>query len=751
MVVSVGRMCTDDLRSSVRTSPTKLRPTDDVERGHERDVDRPDGPNGIAALLRPESIVVIGVSERVASVGHQIVEHLVAGGFRGPVFAVGRHAEFVAGLPVVPTISDIACPVDLAVIAVGAEEMLEVARQCVDAEVRGIVVVSAGFAEVGAGGRARQDQLRDLVREAGIRLIGPNCLGVVTPSPDVSMHAVFADMDVRPGSIALMSQSGAVGLSVAAMAFREGLGLSAFVSVGNKADVSGNDLLEYWEHDDQTKVIAFYLESFGNPRRFSVVAQRVSATKPIVVLKAGRTMAGSKAAGSHTAALALPDAMVDALLAQSGVSRVDDLRSLLNVAHAFDVLRLPKGRRIAVIGNAGGIGILVADALAQRGCALAELGPATSLAIDEAAPTNSTRTNPVDLTAAVDSVAFGRCIEAALADPGVDGIIAIHATLGAETRRAAQRCIAEIARGADKPIVAVMATADPPDVDASLVIVEMPEEAAEVVAKLAERSEWLARRGLPLRPIPTETLNEVRELLGVPSGRTGEGWLDPVRAFAIAQAIGIAVAAPVYAVDDDAAAAAASRLGVPVSLKAANPALVHRSDRNAIRLGLHDEFSVASAFDAIHLQLGEEMGGAIVQPMCEPGVEMIVGITNDPLFGPLLLVGAGGHSAELWKDTSVHLAPLPPGEARRMIERLRSAPLLHGFRGAPLLDIDAVVDALERLAQIAVEVPEIAELDVNPLIVHEHGAVAVDVKVRVIIPTKSGQEAHEDRTKVPIG
>ena len=702
------------------------------------------GRGGIEALLRPRSIAVIGVSGRASSVGHRIVANLVAGGFTGAVFPVGRHAEQVAGLRVLEHISDAPTGVDLAVIAVEAAEVNGVARECARAGVRSLVVISAGFAETGDEGRSRQRELRDIACRAGIRLIGPNCLGVVNASPDVSMHAVFVNVEARPGGLSLMTQSGAVGMTLAASANRRGIGLSCFVSVGNKADVSGNDLLEYWERDETTTVIALYLESFGNPRRFSEVARRVSASKPIVALKAGRSAGGSRAASSHTAALALPDAAVDALFEQTGVTRVDDLRELLDVAAAFSALPLPAGRRIGVVGNAGGLGILVADALDGQSCRLAAFTEATTARMSVLAPRNAAIANPVDLTAAVETAAFVSCLEAVLADPGVDGVITVHAVVDAGRVSELSDFVAAAGRAAGKPVVSVME--DPALAGCASrvgqVIVEMPDEAAKVMEKLARRHEWLSSPQEPRRPIPDAAIVRVQMMLeDARSNSSHSDWIDPVRAFALARAVGISVAAPVLVNDEEEAARAADRIGYPVSLKAANPSLVHRSDRNALRLELHDEFNVASAFDAISNQLGDDMGGAIVQPMVAPGVEMIIGLTNDPMFGPLVVVGAGGRTAELWKDTSLHLAPLIPGEAQRMIEQLRSAPLLHGFRGSQPADVGALVDALERLAQLALEVPEIAELDINPLIVHPHGAIAVDVKIKMTAPASNSPKA----------
>jgi acyl-CoA synthetase (NDP forming) len=608
-------------------------------------------------------------------------------------------------------------------------------NQCAQVGVRSVLVLSAGFAEIGPEGRARQQQLLEATRRGGMRLIGPNCLGVVTTDPLVSMHAVFTSLPVLVGSVAMMSQSGAVAIAIAAMATEMGIGMSSLVSVGNKADVSGNDLLEYWDQDPLTKVIALYLESFGNPRKFGRIAREVSRTKPIVAIKAARSSAGSRAALSHTGALAVEDSTVDALFEQSGVLRVDEPSELLALANAFVQLPLPTGRRVAIVGNAGGLAILAADALSHERLVLATLDDSTVLAIKQSAPANAALHNPIDLTAMATTEQLRQAITSVSADPGVDAVIVVLVSMDAQGVANFRNTLDELVRDAQKPIVSVFAAT--PTVGPDAVITPVPtaastREAALVIRRMAERGEWLANLEDPELPLSESDIDRVRTIVARELAVRPEGaWLDTIVASEILGIAGVPVNKIVLANDEDAAIDAAQSIRYPVCLKAANPNLVHRSDVGGVHLGLRDDFNVAAAFRSIEQSLRLEMNGVLVQAMSLPGVEMIVGIQNNPAFGPIVLVGAGGRTAELWRDTALHLAPLSRTAARDMLKMLRCFPLLTGFRGGPLGDIEALVDTIVRVAQLGAEVPEIVELDINPAIVHMTGLSAVDIKIRL--------------------
>ena len=719
---------------------------DETSRTARRARERSAARASLRPLLRPKSIAVIGVSRNSPSTGRRVVQELIRKGFTGSVFPVNPNTGAIEGLTSHASIVSVAestgNQIDLAVIAVPAESVVRVAQECADAGVRSLLVLSAGFAETGPEGRDRQDRLLEIVRGSGMRLIGPNCLGVITTDDLISMHAVFTDLAVGPGSIALMSQSGAVAIAIARLATQRGIGLSALVSVGNKADVSGNDLLEYWDQDDTTRVITLYLESFGNPRKFARLAREVSLHKPIVAIKAARSPEGSRAAASHTGALVAPDSTVDALFEQAGVLRVDEPGELLSVAHALEYLPLPKGRRVAVVGNAGGLAILTADALARQHLALAELLPDTVAQLQSIAPANAALHNPVDLTANVPLEVLNEATLLVVADAGVDAVVVVHVSVRDDDQRTVMAMLDQLIATSEKPIVSVFGTTPssaqgpgPHTTGATshrVLWTTSPREAALVVERMVTRAEWLQSYEEVETPIETEALDRIRTIVATALRKTADdGWVSPTAAFEIMQLAGVHVAGPVHVSDPDQAVAVASAVGYPVSIKAASPTMLHRSDLGAVRIGLLDDDDVLSAYQSMERALGDEMRGAFVQPMAETGVEVIMGIKNDEHFGSLVLIGAGGRNAEIWRDTSIHLAPVGRRAAVEMIHSLRSYPLLTGFGGASPSDQESLVDALLRLGQLAAEIPEIAEMDVNPIIVHPAGVTAVDVKIRL--------------------
>ncbi len=692
-------------------------------------------------LLEPKSVAVIGASRNPKSPGRRIVEELIAHGYTGKIVPVNPNANEIAGLATVARIADAREPFDLAIIAVPAQHVVAVADQCGQAGAHGLLVISAGFAEIGQLGRERQTELLNTCRSYGMRLIGPNCLGIINADPKVSMHAMFTDLDVASGGISLMSQSGAVAMAIAALATRRGIGLSSMVSVGNKADVSGNDLLEYWDGDANTRVIALYLESFGNPRTFARRARDISRRKPIVAIKSARSAAGSRAAASHTGALTSHDATVDAFFEQSGVLRLDDLGDMLTLACALERLPLPQGRRVAVVGNAGGLAILTIDAMARNHLNPADLHPSTVAQLQQLAPPNASFSNPVDLTADASPEQIAESIRLINNDEGVDAVIVVYVGVGKNSVVHVERALTDIIDKTTKPIIALFASSLPASsspeqrspFSQSLPLADSPSQAALTLGRMADRFEWLHRHTETEQPLAVEVVEAMRQVLSdARKERPGTRNLDAPAASRVLQLAGIGVAAPVFAAESDAAVSAAQLIGYPVCLKAANPELAHRSDHGAVSVDLRDDFHVECAFRAMEEHLGAAMGGAIVQPMAGGGVEMIVGITNDPAFGPLVMVGAGGREAEIWRDTALHLAPVTRSIAVEMISSLRRAPLLAGFRGAPSADIGALADAIVKISQLASELPEIATLDANPVIVHHTGATAVDVKIQLV-------------------
>lgn len=699
----------------------------------------------IARLLAPRSIAVIGASRRPGKIGHELFRNLLEYGFEGPVYPVHETAASVAGVRAYPSVLDVPDAVDLAVVVVPAAEVPEIARQCAAKGVLGMVVISAGFAEVGPEGKAAERELVASARRNGMRIIGPNCFGVLNTADGVRMNATFAPGRPVAGNVAFLSQSGGLGIEIMSRAGDLGIGISQFISVGNKADVSGNDLLQYWADDTQTEVILLYLESFGNPAKFARLARNVARTKPIVAVKSGRTAAGSRAASSHTAALAAPDVAVDALFRQAGVIRVDTLDELLSTAMVLAHQPLPQGRRVAIVSNAGGPGILAADACAGARLEVAELDATAQDALRKIAVSDASVRNPVDLVAGATAAQYEEALRIVLADAAIDAVLVIFVPPLVTSAEDVARAIVRASDAAgDKPIVSCfLGQSGVPDAlrgtDGRRTIPSyaFPESAAHALARGADLADWRRR---PPGHVPTLDDTDVpraRALVADALAAAPKGaWLGPVAATGVLECFGIPVLAVREVADAEAAGRAARELGFPVVLKASAPGLVHKSDVGGVALGLRDEQSVIDAFGAMSKSVGAAMTGAIVQPMVGggAGVEVLVGITHDPSFGPLVLFGLGGITAELLADRALRLVPVTDQDASELVRSLRGSQLFFGYRGRAPVDVAALEDLILRVGALADEIPEIAEMDLNPVVASEEGVVAIDVKIRVVSP-----------------
>jgi acetyl coenzyme A synthetase (ADP forming)-like protein len=693
----------------------------------------------VVRLLSPRSIAVIGASRQPGTIGHEVFRNLLAFGFQGPVYPVNPSSLSVAGVRAYPTVLDVPDAVDVAIIVVPAALVPEVVDQCARKGVHGLVIITAGFAEVGADGTGVQREIVATARRNGMRIVGPNCLGVVNTAPDVRMNATFAPAPPVPGAVGFLSQSGGLGIELMARAGALGIGISEFVSVGNKADVSGNDLLQHWETDPHTQVILFYLESFGNPRKFARLARRVARHKPIVAVKSGRTLAGSRAASSHTAALASPDVAVDALFRQTGVIRVDTLEELLGTAQVLSSQPLPAGRRVAIVSNAGGPGILAADACAGAGLDVSELSDATQAALREFVARDASVRNPIDLVAGASAADFERALATVLADDAIDAVLAIFVPPLVTRAEDVASAIASAARDAgSKPVIACFLGRDgvPDELRGDgeqrpVPSFAFPEAAAHALGRVADLADW-RRQPEGVEPdLKDIDVDRARALVEARLATAPDGlWLDLNDAYELLQCFGIRVAAGRLVHDSDAAVHAAAQLGYPVVLKAGSPEIVHKTDVGGVVLGLADDAAVRAAFDAMARRIGDGMGGAIVQATAEPGVETIVGLTQDPSFGPLVLFGLGGVTAELLADRALRTVPITDEDAHRLVRSLRGSPLLFGYRGRPAVDVTALEDLVLRVGRLADELPEVSEMDLNPVVVSETGAVAVDLKIR---------------------
>jgi acetyl coenzyme A synthetase (ADP forming)-like protein len=693
------------------------------------------GVHSIARMLQPHSVAVIGAGRNPQSIGHAVVRNLIDGGFKGTVYPVNPHVDTLLGLACWPDVGSIEGQVDLAVIAVPAGQCITAVDACGRKGVNGIVVISSGFAEVGPDGADLQRELLLRAHRGGMRVIGPNCFGVINTAPDVCLSATFASRSPIRGGIAFASQSGALGIAFLEQSLTTGLGLSSFVSMGNKCDVSSNDLLRYWHQDGRTRAIVLYLESFGNPRAFARVAPVVSRTTPIIVVKSGRSSAGTRAAASHTAALASPDTVVDALFQQAGVIRVDTLEELLDCAQLLANQPALDGHRLAIVGNAGGAAVLAADACAAAGLIVPEFDHATQTALRKIAGPNAGVSNPVDLGAGATPKLFEDALRGALGSPSIDGAVVILAPVATADAEEVAKAVVRIEAGA-RPIVFVhLGVGDAPAAlrngPRPIPCYAFPERAVRALGRIAGHSSWKRRpvgHAPKLDSIDTVGASAITKayLAAHPDG----GWLSPDDAGAMLRAFGIATAAEVDVSSADEAAAAAVQLGCPVALKAMGATIVHKSDIGGVRLDLSSPDDVAQAFTAMANHLGDAMEGAIVQPMLH-GVELIAGVITDALFGPVVMFGSGGTAVELFGDRVLRILPLTDQDAHEMVLSIRGAPLLFGHRGAPLCDVAAVEDILLRVARLADDVPQVAEMDLNPLIASPGGAVVVDVRIRL--------------------
>ena len=731
---------------SIRATPGSLEvefPISLTESAVEQ-FDRRDTEAAVAAVrtfLSPTSVAVVGASRDSSSIGGQLFRNLLMSEFQGAVYPVNPKATVVQGVPAYASIKDVPGEVDVAFITVPAPLVARVATECGEKGVRGLVVISAGFGETGGEGPARQEELVDLCRAYGMRIIGPNCMGIVNTDLEVRLNGTFATVYPPAGRVGFLSQSGALGLAVMQYATDLGLGLSSFVSVGNRADISGNDLIAYWDSDERTDVILLYIESIGDPRRFGHLTKEVGRDKPIVAVKSGRSAAGARAAASHTGALlATSDITVDALFRQGGVIRTDTLEEMFDVATLLANQPAPKGDRVAIVTNAGGLGILCADTCEANGLKVPPISETTQAKLREFLPAEASVGNPVDMIASATAEDYRRAIRTVGEDPDVDAIIVIYippqATKAAEIAHAIVRGIDEI--GGRIPAVTTFMSAKglPTELQEGGTRVPsyaFPEQAAIALAHAAEYGRWRARPE-GQRPRFLDTKPDEGAAVIAAGLERGSGWLTDEEVERLLSCYGIPLVRSERATTPEEAGAAAARIGRAVALKAFGPEIVHKTDLGAVRLGLIGATAVTEAARDMSDRLastGAPAEGFVVQEMVGGGIEMLVGVAHDPLFGPVVACSAGGTAVELVRDVSVRITPLTDLDAREMVRSLKTFPLLDGFRGAAKADVGALEEVILRVGEIVETHPEIAEMDCNPVMVLPHGALVVDARVRL--------------------
>lgn len=699
-------------------------------------------------FFHPNAIAVVGASRDPAAIGRRILDGLIRAGFRGPIYPINPRAAEIQGLRCYPSVCDLPTSVDLAVIAVPASAVSGVVDDCAARGVRALVVISAGFAEAGGEGIAVQKALVEKVRGYGMRMVGPNCLGLLNADPAVRLNASFSPVFPPPGRVALSSQSGAVGLAALGVAERYGLGFSAFVSVGNKADVSGNDLLQYWEDDPNTDVILLYLESFGNPRRFSRIARRVGRRKPVVALHSGLTRAGGRAAGSHTAALATNATAVEALFQQTGVIRAGSLEEMFDLALALGCQSPPRGPRVAIITNAGGPGILSADTCEAGGLTVPEPSPELRAKLANLLPGAASIGNPIDLIASAGPEAYRRSVEAVLTCGEFDSLLVLFTPVGLATTQDVTSAIAEgigAAResGATGPVLACIMNQEEHRTrlkcDGERVpCYPFPETPARVLGKLTVYGSWRNESPGVFPDFDDLRLFTARSVCRKAVAARGECWLSAEESRTVLESAGLPLVPSEFARTVDEATEAAARLGFPVAVKLASRRFVHKSEVGGVRLGLTDEAAVRRAFEEIRARVEREnqpgaMDGVLVQPMLGDAIEVMAGVTQDPLFGPLVAFGLGGIHVEVLADVCFRVAPLTDRDAVAMVRDIRGFRLLEGYRSHTPADLEAIEEALLRLSRLAEEVPEIGEIDLNPIFAFAPGMGCriADARIRV--------------------
>jgi acetate---CoA ligase (ADP-forming) len=700
----------------------------------------------IAAMekfFNPRGIAVIGASRERGGISGELFHNIMEAGFQGPVYPVNARSDVVQSVVAYRSVLDCPGPVDLAFIVVPTQFVLPVARKCAQKGVSALVVISAGFAEVNQAGASLQQELVEVCREAGMRLIGPNCMGVINTDAKVSLNGQFAPFKPIPGKIGFLSQSGALGIAIIDYATRLGLGMSTFVSVGNKADISGNDLIQYWESDVNTDLILLYRESFGNPRKFSRIARKEGRKKPIIAVKGGRSTAGFRATQSHTGALvAASDVTVDALFRQAGVIRTDTLAEMFDIATLLTTQPVPKGDRVGIITNAGGAGILAADACEALGLQVPELSLEAQTALKSFLSSAAGVRNPVDMVASASPADYASAIRAVASDPNMDAIIVNFIPPMAVRPEEIAREILKMGHEINEriPILSTFMAYHGvseilSDGQSRIPSYPFPEAAAGALARAVQYGKWLAKPEGRV-PVFPDVRREDAVAIVAQALRGGEHWLTSDEIEDLLGCYGIPLVKTLRVETPEQAGQVAEQLGGQVALKADASGLLHKTEAGAVHLALSGRKETKQAAEEMLKKLetaGLKNIGFIIQPMVPSGIEMFVGITHDPVFGPIMVCGAGGVFVELLKDVSVRITPLTDQDVSEMIRSLKTFPLLTGYRGGPSYDVKSLEQVALRVSALVEDIPEIGELDLNPAIVlpEGKGVSVVDARIRV--------------------
>ena len=693
----------------------------------------------LEALLNPGAVAVVGASRKPGKVGYEILQNLKESGFTGKIIPVNPSAEEVCGIKCYPDLASCGSSVDMAMIAIPTRSVQDAVDDAISAGADAVVVVTAGFKEAGPEGAQLERELAQTCKSRGVRLLGPNCLGLINTHH--MMNASFAKHMPEVGGISVISQSGALCTAILDWAAARRLGLSKLISMGNKADLSETDFLTALTEDAETDVIVAYLESIGSGDEFIKAAEAASAAKPVVVFKAGVTAAGSKAASSHTGSLAGADMAYGAAFKRSGIIRADTFESLFDYAMAFAMQPLPKGNRVAIITNAGGPGIMAADAAELSGLEVCALAEASATALRSKLPAAASVGNPIDVLGDADPQRYVAAVEAAQADDSIDAIILILTPQAMTEPVETARAMAECAK-CEKPILtSFMGGLDVSPGRDELMCLNLPdypspERAVAALKAMCDYSAWLRRPPRILTRFPVNRRRVARIINR--HLKTAQFQLGEAPAKAILQAYGFSVPPGQMAATADTAVEAAEKIGLPVAMKIVSQDIIHKSDLGGVKLNLDSAEAVRDAFDLMLLRIGQRapearLDGVYVEQMCKRGREVILGMTRDAQFGPMLMFGLGGIFVEVMKDVTFHIAPITAGEAMQMLESTKSFALLKGLRGQASVDLAAIATGLQRISQLVTDFPQIAEMDINPLIVNRPGEESTAADARITL------------------
>ncbi len=690
----------------------------------------------LSKLFNPDSIAVIGASTNPRKVGHTVVKNILQHGYQGRVYPINPSADRIEGLKAYKSVLDVPGPVDLAVFSIPAPVVPQVLRECVKKGVSTAIIISAGFKEAGSEGAVLEEELKDIVKESGIRVLGPNCLGIINTF--CSLNATFARGMLPKGRISFFSQSGALGVAVLDWAIGNRIGLSKFISLGNKVDLNETDFIEYFLNDPETDIILGYIEDVVEGKRFLKIARKTTRKKPIILIKSGGTQAGARAASSHTGALAGSDSAFDAAFKQTGVIRANGINELFEIARAFTPGRIPRGDRILVITNAGGPGIIAADHAERAGLKLPLLNKTVINRLRKRLPPNASLYNPIDVIGDARSDRYRAVLEEVIHSRDFDGMLVILTPQALTDVEETATVVTDAFQRTDKPIVAAFMGSE--SVTTGLEILKKagvpnysyPEEAINAYKRLFQFSLWKKRKVKRQRRFDIDA-KRIRAIISAQKEK-GRNSLGEDEARECLSAAGFIFPRRAFASDSEAAVRAAREIGFPVVMKISSPDILHKTDVGGVRTGIRNEEEAERAFVEITTSVKRRMPGALIQgvniyEMISSGKEVIIGVTHDRTFGHMLMFGLGGIYVEVLKDVSFRVVPVTETDVTEMIQEIRTYAILKGARGESPVDMDAIVEALLRLNHLVQLIPEIHELDINPLVVRAEGAVALDARI----------------------